>query len=95
MAGQIDVYSASAGSGKTYTIAMRFIDMLIDNPNDYQHILAVTFTNKATAEMMGRIVEDLYNITYNGKDDKKLENKQALINRQNKWRRRIDRIVGL
>lgn len=91
MAGQIDVYSASAGSGKTYTIAMRFIDMLIDNPSDYQHILAVTFTNKATAEMMGRIVEDLYNITYNGKDDKKLENKQALINRQNKWRKECGR----
>ena len=56
----VDVYSASAGSGKTYTLASRYIDMLISNPNKYQNILAVTFTNKATAEMMTRIIDDLY-----------------------------------
>ncbi len=59
----VDVYSASAGSGKTYTLASRYIDMLISAPNKYQNILAVTFTNKATAEMMTRIIDDLYCIS--------------------------------
>ena len=43
----LDVFSASAGSGKTYTLARRVIDILVRNPADYAHILAVTFTNKA------------------------------------------------
>ena len=34
--------------------------MLIENPQAYREILAVTFTNKATAEMKGRIIEKLY-----------------------------------
>lgn len=55
----LDVFSASAGSGKTYTLARRVIDILVRNPADYAHILAVTFTNKATGEMKERIVGDL------------------------------------
>ncbi|MCQ2203462.1 MAG: UvrD-helicase domain-containing protein [Bacteroidales bacterium] len=82
----IDIYSASAGSGKTYTIAMRFIDMLVDNPHNYQHILAVTFTNKATAEMKERIVSDLFAITYKGDDIKLNKKKHELIERQNQCR---------
>lgn len=56
----LDIYSASAGSGKTYTLAMQFIDLLINNPRDYEHILAVTFTKKATAEMKERIIDNLF-----------------------------------
>ena len=56
------VYNASAGSGKTFTLAKIYIDMLIRNPMSYEHILAVTFTNKATAEIMERIVSDLHEI---------------------------------
>ena len=41
------VYKASAGSGKTYTLAVEYIKMLIENPRASRHILAVTFTNKA------------------------------------------------
>ena len=56
------VYSASAGTGKTYTLAARFIALLMDSADDkaYRHILAVTFTNKATAEMKQRILSWLY-----------------------------------
>lgn len=56
---KLNIFSASAGSGKTYTLARRVIDILIHNPLAYRHILAVTFTNKATAEMKDRIVRDL------------------------------------
>ena len=47
----LSVYKASAGSGKTFTLAVEYIKHLIRNPYAYRHILAVTFTNKATTEM--------------------------------------------
>lgn len=78
----LDVYSASAGSGKTYTLASRYLDLLINNPNDYRRILAVTFTNKATAEMMSRIINDLYIISYAGTNAKTLKHQNELIMRQ-------------
>lgn len=56
------VYKASAGSGKTFTLAVEYIKLLICNPFDYKHILAVTFTNKATAEMKERILTQLNGI---------------------------------
>lgn len=56
------VYKASAGSGKTFTLAVEYIKHLILNPRAYQQILAVTFTNKATAEMKERILTQLYGI---------------------------------
>ena len=56
------VYRASAGSGKTFTLAVEYIKHLILNPRAYQQILAVTFTNKATAEMKERILQQLYGI---------------------------------
>ncbi len=56
------VYKASAGSGKTFTLAVEYIKQLILNPRAYRQILAVTFTNKATAEMKERILSQLYGI---------------------------------
>ncbi|MBU3857437.1 MAG: UvrD-helicase domain-containing protein, partial [Candidatus Phocaeicola excrementipullorum] len=53
------VYKASAGSGKTFTLAVNYICQLIEDPTAYRRILAVTFTNKATAEMKERILEQL------------------------------------
>ena len=50
------VYKASAGSGKTFTLAVEYIKHLIINPRAYRQILAVTFTNKATEEMKMRIL---------------------------------------
>lgn len=58
------IYKASAGSGKTYTLAVEYIKLLIHNPFNYRHILAVTFTNKATCEMKERILSQLYGIAY-------------------------------
>lgn len=62
---QLLVYKASAGSGKTFTLAVQYIRQLIEDPYSYRHILAVTFTNKATAEMKSRILEQLYGLAYN------------------------------
>ena len=55
------ISKASAGSGKTYQLAHTYIEILKKtvDPSAYKHILAVTFTNKATAEMKGRILEYL------------------------------------
>ena len=56
---QLSIYKASAGSGKTYRLVMEYLKLLVVNPFNYQHILAVTFTNKATSEMKERILRDL------------------------------------
>lgn len=56
------IYKASAGSGKTFTLAVEYIKLLIANPREYKHTLAVTFTNKATAEMKERILSSLYGV---------------------------------
>ncbi len=61
---QLLVYKASAGSGKTFTLAVQYIRQLIEDPAAYRRILAVTFTNKATAEMKSRILEQLYGLGY-------------------------------
>ncbi|MFC2455553.1 MAG: UvrD-helicase domain-containing protein, partial [Segatella salivae] len=59
----LTVYRASAGSGKTFTLAVQYITLLVENPHAYRHTLAVTFTNKATEEMKMRILSQLYGIS--------------------------------
>ncbi|MCQ2143798.1 MAG: UvrD-helicase domain-containing protein, partial [Bacteroidales bacterium] len=58
----IKITKASAGSGKTYTLAKHYITLLLgDRRKDaFRHILAVTFTNKATEEMKRRIIKELH-----------------------------------
>lgn len=70
------VYSASAGSGKTYTLALKYIAMAVatDRASDFTNILAVTFTNMATAEMKDRILKQLDNLARGGTDKDFLEN---------------------
>ena len=68
----LNVYKASAGSGKTFTLAYEYIKLLLGYKDEsgtfrlnfyekeyHRHILAVTFTNKATDEMKQRIVLEL------------------------------------
>jgi len=59
----LTVYRASAGSGKTFRLAVEYIKMLIQNPTNFRNILAVTFTNKATEEMKMRILGTLYGLS--------------------------------
>jgi len=65
----LTVYKASAGSGKTFTLAKEFIKLLILNPQDFKHILAITFTKKATEEMKTRILENLLSLSKNEVND--------------------------
>jgi ATP-dependent helicase/nuclease subunit A len=60
----IEILKASAGSGKTWNLAKTYIELLLENddPFAYRHILAVTFTNKATDEMKGRILKELHTL---------------------------------
>ena len=44
------ILNASAGSGKTYQLAYKYVHDVIERPESYSAILAVTFTNKATEE---------------------------------------------
>lgn len=58
----LTIYQASAGSGKTYTLAKRYISLLLSQrqPHAHRSILAVTFTHKATNEMKSRIIRELH-----------------------------------
>ena len=58
----LTVYKASAGSGKTFALAVQYIKLVVQDPQSYRNILAVTFTNKATEEMKTRILSQLYGI---------------------------------
>ncbi|MFI3279692.1 MAG: UvrD-helicase domain-containing protein [Rikenellaceae bacterium] len=56
------IYNASAGSGKTYTLAYKYVRDVIEEPTLYRNILAVTFTNKATEEMKRRILSEIHSL---------------------------------
>jgi ATP-dependent exoDNAse (exonuclease V) beta subunit len=72
---QLKLYKASAGSGKTYTLALEYIkELLMGEACNYRHILAVTFTKDATGEMKERILSDLYGLAFGTADSKKFLN---------------------
>lgn len=54
------ILNASAGSGKTYQLAYKYVRDVVEQPALYRHILAVTFTNKATEEMKTRILKEIH-----------------------------------
>ena len=61
----IRLYSASAGSGKTYTLTIEYIKLALQEEEKrgyFRRILAVTFTIKAAEEMRSRIIEYLTGI---------------------------------
>lgn len=82
---KVTIYKASAGSGKTFTLAVQYIRLLITtDPTQFRNTLAVTFTNKATAEMKDRILEQLYGIGHGLKDSKRyLEALQKSLKKDN------------
>jgi ATP-dependent exoDNAse (exonuclease V) beta subunit len=85
----LTIYSASAGTGKTHTLTGEYLSLLFKGREQHRRILAVTFTNKATAEMKNRIVEELFRLaddrpsdymamlSGNGKKEETIVRKQA------------------
>lgn len=65
---KLKIYRASAGSGKTWRLTVAFLQLILSDPMNYRHILAVTFTNKAAGEMRERAINELYKIS-RGKGD--------------------------
>ncbi len=63
------ILSASAGSGKTYQLAYKYVRDVIEQPELYRAILAVTFTNKATEEMKSRILREIHLLASNQKSN--------------------------
>jgi len=67
--GTLTIYSASAGSGKTYRLTSIYLAHLFRSRYSYRKILAVTFTNKATAEMKSRILDHLHKLAVGENSD--------------------------
>jgi len=73
---EVRVVEASAGSGKTYALARRYVKLLLTGGSPalrepQRSILAITFSNKAAVEMKGRILDLLKKIALDGFRDKK------------------------
>ncbi len=59
------IYNAAAGAGKTYTLVKAYLITVLKGEfrDSYKNILAITFTNKAVAEMKTRVLENLVAIS--------------------------------
>ena len=71
---------ASAGSGKTYALAERFVQVLLSShipQNHLRNILAITFSNNAAKEMKERILSWLKDLYFN--DPKKIEEISEIV----------------
>ncbi len=55
------IYDAAAGSGKTFTLVKEYLKIILQAKTEgyYKSLLAITFTNKAVAEMKQRILDNL------------------------------------
>ena len=65
---KLQIYRASAGSGKTFLLTQSYLKLAFENPLNFSKILAVTFTNKAAEEMKTRIIDELNNIVEKGEN---------------------------
>lgn len=104
MESNLIIYNASAGSGKTFTLVVEYVNLLIDtnikkniidiekgnkigNTFNYKNILAVTFTNKATAELKERLIFLLYNLSNNSQEAK--SEREKLLNLNDRYTEEI------
>jgi len=90
--GTLTIFSASAGSGKTYKLTGIYLSSLFRSRYNYRRILAVTFTNKATAEMKSRILENLYKLAI-GEKSEYLEGLLLTTGKSEEWIRKEAREI--
>ncbi|MDF1576086.1 MAG: UvrD-helicase domain-containing protein [Bacteroidales bacterium] len=74
----LNIYKASAGSGKTFALTMEYLKLLFQREGIHRHILAVTFTNKAAGEMKHRILSRLSKLS-NYREDEPMEEMRQLV----------------
>ena len=91
----IRIMKASAGSGKTFNLAKTYIRLLLtdDERYSYRHILAVTFTNKATDEMKSRILRELHLLARAPKDSPYYEELVPMFDSEDGLRRRAETVL--
>ena len=82
--GTLTIYSASAGSGKTYKLTGIYLKSLFRSRYSYRRILAVTFTHKATAEMKSRILDNLHKLA-SGENSEYLAELVQEIKKPEEW----------
>ncbi len=77
MKNSFNIYNASAGSGKTFTLVKEYLSLLFTSSKKdrYKNILAITFTNKAVGEMKKRIIDSLAEFS---KEESSIDNNALL-----------------
>jgi ATP-dependent exoDNAse (exonuclease V) beta subunit len=93
----LKILKASAGSGKTYNLAKEYIRLLMasDKADAYRHVLAVTFTNKATDEMKRRILEELAKLARNPEESPYLEELKSIADIKTLQQRARHQLSGI
>ena len=91
----IRIMKASAGSGKTFNLAKTYIRLLLTDEErySYRHILAVTFTNKATDEMKSRILKELHLLAVRPADSPYSEELMSSSESEEALRRRAETVL--
>ncbi|GCD78492.1 ATP-dependent helicase [Thermaurantimonas aggregans] len=80
MDSRFKIYSASAGSGKTFNLALEYLTLCLKGHEyTFREILAITFTNKAADEMKSRILNYLYKLSINDSSNSFLAFRDALV----------------
>ncbi|NNK12266.1 MAG: UvrD-helicase domain-containing protein, partial [Flavobacteriaceae bacterium] len=74
------IYDASAGSGKTFTLVKEYLKLILvrKGHQDFRKILAITFTNKAVNEMKQRILSSLF-LFSSGEEDQQNDLFEQLV----------------
>lgn len=81
----LKILKASAGSGKTFSLTVHYLTLLLSKENSYREILAVTFTNKATAEMKERILSVLKGLALGDQSRKIQDYRSLLLTQFSQW----------
>lgn len=77
-----NLIEASAGTGKTYSLAVMSVRLIVEQDIDIEQMLLVTFTEKAVAELQIRVrsfIKKAYRYALSGKQDSSLDTNLKLI----------------
>jgi len=81
----LKIVKASAGSGKTFSLTIHYLTLLLTKESSYREILAVTFTNKATAEMKNRILSVLQGLATGDQENEVEQYRSHLLELNPQW----------